>query len=112
MKDKDTRIKITMEREEDLKQMIKNNMLIEDYDEWNSLLETIELRHSIELEEAYEQGIGQAVKFIRSKQAKKSPVLLNLGNLGLFLFTYLNFAMFIFVLLNILKQNIFNKICK
>ena len=46
-----------LKRENELKERIRNEILAEDFNDLNSLIETIHLRHKIELKVDYEKGI-------------------------------------------------------
>ena len=50
---------------------MQNEILAEDFDDFNSLIETINLRHEMELKAAYEKGIQQGAYYQRIIDCKE-----------------------------------------
>ena len=60
-----------LKRENELKERMRNEILVEDFDDFNSLIETINLRHEMELKAAYEKGIQQGSYYQRIIDCKE-----------------------------------------
>lgn len=61
---------VIVSREEELKERVHNALLANDYEDLNELLETIELKHNIELKSAYEEGIKKGAYYQRVLDCK------------------------------------------
>ena len=51
--------KVISDHAEDLKERVRHLLIPDNYDEWDKLLETLQLQHEMELEAVYKQGIRQ-----------------------------------------------------
>ena len=49
--------KVIFDYAEDLKERVRHLLIPDNYDEWDKLLEVMQLQHEIELKAIYEQGI-------------------------------------------------------